>query len=310
MLSHSSPFIRTLDIHGLKNLQGSRLTAVLSSHVPFRFTSIDLRGCRKLGTGAINDLLTQCPEVRHLNLKGVLSVEPSTLQVIARSLHVLESLNLSRCFNISFGDLVHFLEAVEERGSSQITELRIAGLKGYGPTADSLLPRIATALPDLQVFDLQGSPHVFDASFKAFVTALGDNGTVCKIKHLNISSCPQLTDKALLHLAPHLANLEILELAGYGDRLQNAGLVAVIKQAAHLQRLDLDSATSITDPVTDALAARIQIDGEEYPSMLKTLILSFAKGLTAEGLIRLIKGCPALAELELDVSCQERHGRC
>jgi F-box/leucine-rich repeat protein 2/20 len=303
MLSYSSSFIKTLDLRGLRNLHGAHFSSALSPLGPFRFQRIDLRGCRKLGTEAINHLLEQCSELQYLNLKGLHAVEASTLQVVARSNPLLQSLNLSRCFNISFCDLVIFLQSLQD---SRITEFRIANLKGYGPTSDKLLPTIAQCLPLLEILDVQGSPHIFDGGFRDFAAEYVKVGRACGIKHLNLSSCSMLTGGTLLHLAPHLGHLEILELAGYGDRLQDAGLVAVIKRTPRLRKLDLDYATAITDAVLDVLAASKEVDDEVVGSCLDTLVLSYAKGLTADGILRLIRGCPALISLDLDVSSSDR----
>ncbi|TKY90813.1 hypothetical protein EX895_000811 [Sporisorium graminicola] len=298
------PFVRRVDLHGLTNLRSSVLLALSKAQRPRPLTSwelntstcvpfttrqleeLNLQGCRRISTSALNTVLSQSPNLRHCTLASLPCVDNTTLCVLAVTATNLETLDISRCRSID-ADGVRAIFAIQESElnisavskernvGSRFRELRAAGVAGFNCAT---LTQLGRHWPNLEMLDLSYCNDVNDAAIAALVSSDGDTvGEKGKfvtltprqagsqdddevvrrrfphLKKLNLSSCRALSDRACVSLAHAVPMLEVLELANIGPRLKDAGLVKLLGTTPQLQKLDLERATQITDAVLSAL---------------------------------------------------------
>ena len=312
-MSSSGPFITTLSLRGLDNLHGPTLVNAITTSTLRSLTTIDLRGCRSLADQDICRLIEAAPRLQKLNLRGVQATSSAVVRCLARHAPELVELDIARCWDISLCDLTIWLRFMAPGQASALRVLRCGGIKGYSPTAQDFLPLVATRLANLQVLDLQWCSTLFDVDFEEFGKALlKGNAQPSRLTHLNLSSCASISTETLTHLAKRLPNLTHLELASLPQlfrdvqgRKQESALIDFLRSIPRLQRLDLEGtgiSGNINDRVLDALTPARSQKGEILGRELVELRLGYATGITAEGVIRLIRGCDKLRILEVDVS--------
>ncbi|SJX60638.1 uncharacterized protein SRS1_11866 [Sporisorium reilianum f. sp. reilianum] len=296
------PFVRRLDLQGLAGLRSSVLLAISKAQRPRPLTSwelststsfitrqleeLNLQGCRRISTSALNTVLSQSPNLKHCKLASLPCVDNTTLCVLAATATNLETLDISRCRSID-ADGVRAIFAIQESETnisavskernvgSRFRELRAAGVAGFD---SATLAQLGRHWPNLEVLDLSYCSDVDDAAIAALVSSEGD--TVSEkghfvtltprqagsqlddevvrrrfphLKKLNLSSCRALSDRACISLAHAVPMLEVLEMANIGAALKDAGLVKLFATTPQLQKLDLERATQITDAVVSAL---------------------------------------------------------
>ncbi|KAF8316703.1 uncharacterized protein EI90DRAFT_223979 [Cantharellus anzutake] len=231
-----------------------------------------------------------------------------------------------------------------------LRELRISGLKR---ASEWVMASIAQAFPNLEVLDLSYCNGLSDRCVEKFVEWKEDTlvdarrGTyvqltsmeagldptdrtmykrrVTKLRHLNLSHCLTLTDRACSALAFTVPNMELLELAGIGANLEDGGLVRLLKTLPYIRKLDLEDASHITDEVLTAItpspsttrpsaAIPIALYGDSMfiskppgtvvipqpGECLEELIISYAALPTPEAVHTLIQACPRLRKLDTD----------
>ena len=216
-----------------------------------------------------------------------------------------------------------------ERLDCRLRELRASGLKHVD---EDVLAALGRGAPHLEVLDLSGSRDLTDEAIEAFVAwdetwvasssadtcrvelsarEMGRDPTtefgqffkrVTRLRHLNLSASPLLTDLACTHLAHCVPRLEFLELAGIGPELKEEGLVRLLGTTPRIRRLDLEDACDITDAV---LAALTPLAEGRRPTVqpghaLEHLVMSYALSVTNEALLALVRGCERLRVLECD----------
>ncbi len=253
---------------------------------------LDLTGCQQVSTEALNTLISSTSKLRRARLGGLRCVDPMTLHWLAESHSNLEMLDISRCPMIDGKDvslMLHRTSALrlqrevrtdlnERNLASKFRELHAAGVSGFEA---STLQQMGKEWPNLEVLDLSYCTDINDAAVAAlvqsgradrspegyFVTltprqagSQQDDEVVRRtfpcLKRLNLSGCRALTDRACISLAHAVPNLEVLELANIGPAIKDAGLVKLFATVPHLQKLDLERATQITDAVLSAITLR------------------------------------------------------
>ncbi|WRT68840.1 uncharacterized protein IL334_005821 [Kwoniella shivajii] len=317
----SLPFITALTLRGMDNLLGSMLLPSLS---PFDWSPsprsnslavwlpnlrvLDLRGATSLTVSDICSIIRGSPGLKIINLKAVQNCSSEVVRTIARSTRQLESLDISRCKDLTLGDLIVMMNAMDQAQRAKLKVLRLAGMKSYGRHASDFLPLLAEKLVNLEVLDVQGCTRIFDEDFENFSRVLTENERESKITHLNLSGCTSLQGQFMYHLSGSLPNLRMLELANlqhiYKDNdSDESGLIRLLKTTPKIERLDLDQTGlhgGVTDSVLDVLSRGRTDDGNCIRKNLVELRIGFAKGVTSEGLVRLIRNCPKLKVLEID----------
>ena len=271
-------------------------------------TALDLRGCKRLTSDDVVALLSSASNLQTVNFKGLQAVSSEVVRTLARSVKSLQSLDVSRCWNISLCDLVVFLKMISVPQASGLKVLRLAGIKGYGTTSGEFLPLVAERLINLETLDLLGCTHLFDTDFQQFAEVLDNEGRVSPLSHLIISGCASLGFETFYHLAKRMPNLINLEAAGmpdaYGDRdADDQSLVKLLRSVTRLEKLDLEGTGlygGVTDRVIDILTPAKGVQGIVGRNLVE-LRIGFAREVTSEALIRLVRGCTKLRVLEADV---------
>ncbi|OCF60364.1 hypothetical protein L486_03047 [Kwoniella mangroviensis CBS 10435] len=323
ILSSSLPFITIMDLRGLNRLKGSALIPSLS---PFDWTPsprsdsltvwlpnlrvLDLRGANRLSPSDICSIILGSPGLKFINLKAVQACSSEVIRTIARSTRQLEYLDISRCKDLTLGDIIFLVNAMDDVQASQLKALRFGGLKSYGRHASDLLPLLAKTLISLEVLDAQGCTHLFDDGFEKFALAHQEVGRKSSITHLNLSGCTALKGEFLVHLAGYLPQLRFLELANLSEMFKDnhddseLDLVKFLKTIPKIEKIDLDQTGThggITDRVLDVLSRyRSDESDETVGKNLKELRIGGSKDVTSEGLCRLIRSCGNLGVLEID----------
>lgn len=274
-----------------------------------------------------------------LNLRAIPVVTNNTCTVLFTHCPLLVSVDLSRCPNIdAFGVALLTGRAPTQIGHLQgspppparpMKELRLAGLKSID---DDLLGALAGGMPSLQILDLSGCKSLTDDHLRSFVTVTSASSNpsgrpdpgirfvvlssrdmgqdpasstiyfkrLTSLRHLNLSSCTHLTDVGLGHLAHTMPRLEFLEVAGFGPRMRDEGLVKLLETTPGIRKLDLENASEITDIVLGTLTP--DEDGIGPGAKLEHLVLSYVGRVTAEAMLTLVRNCKRLRVLEADVS--------
>ncbi|WWC64246.1 uncharacterized protein I303_106855 [Kwoniella dejecticola CBS 10117] len=327
------PFITELSLQGLNTLRGSSLLPSLSpfdrSSPPLNkaegmhvwmpnLRTIDFRGANRLSAFDICAIIAGSPGLKSINLKAVQNCTSEVIRTIARSGRCLESLDVTRCRNLTIGDLIFLISSMDEYQSSKLRCLRVGGMKSYGRHAAEFLPLVARQLVNLETLDCQECTHIFDGDFERFAQVLRDSQPARQsgLIHINLSGCTALKGSFIKSLIGLVPELKVLELAGFEgmfkelssnekDKLE-LDLIGLIKTTPHIEKIDLDFTGSnggISDKFLDTLSRYCPGDADtEEPvgQNLKELRLGHAADVTAEGLARLIRGLKNLNVLEID----------
>ncbi|KAL7417442.1 hypothetical protein BDY24DRAFT_367996 [Mrakia frigida] len=292
-----------------------------------RLTKLDLAGCRSFSGGAVNHLLAKSPFLRKVNLRALPVVTNATCDILYLNCPHLIALDLSRSLNVDSSGV----SLLTGQASSQLLfqsspprpmkELRLAGLSNID---DDFMSALARGMPSLQILDLSGCKSLTDDHILAFITPDPDpsssNPTIAltskemgrdpasstiyfkrltSLRHLNVSGCSRLTDVAFSHLAFAVPRLEFLEAAGFGTRLRDEGLTRLLATTEGIRKIDLEGASEVTDGVLGVLTPEGDEEGGTGWS-LEHLVLSYCGRLTAEAMLRLVRGCRRLRVLEVD----------
>lgn len=292
-----SPFISTATFSQIIN--GSFIRSVSfgnAAHVRAampNLTNLDLRGYTE-SSELLYGLVEDAPSLQSVTLKGVQAATPQLLEALAQ--RPLERLDVSRCWSISLDDIASYVDAQSTDHASRLTHLRIAGLKGSG---EDFMRLAGVRLTDLSVLDVQGCTGLTDEAIEAYAKEQSS------LSHLVLSGCAALSIVALRSLTTRLPRLTKLEMASMQQlflltRDSDPTLEDLLRSTPLLQQLDLEGTGSyggVTDRVLDALG---ELDD------LVELKLGYAKRITPEGLIRLIRRAEHLRILEADVSQSRR----
>lgn len=269
------------------------------------------------------------PFLRKVNLRALPVVTNATCDILYLNCPHLIALDLSRSLNVDSSGV----SLLTGQASSQLLfqsspprpmkELRLAGLSNID---DDFMSALARGMPSLQILDLSGCKSLTDDHILAFITPDPDpsssNPTIAltskemgrdpasstiyfkrltSLRHLNVSGCSRLTDVAFSHLAFAVPRLEFLEAAGFGTRLRDEGLTRLLATTEGIRKIDLEGASEVTDGVLGVLTPEGDEEGGTGWS-LEHLVLSYCGRLTAEAMLRLVRGCRRLRVLEVDVS--------
>ena len=293
-----------------------------------QLTTVNLQGCTALTTRALHHLLTHCPSLQTLCLKGLQVVKNTTFDLLSNCCPQLTSLDVSRCLNFDGEGIRAWASAAVSRGEHlPLKELRLSGTRRLN---DEVMATLGKAAPLLEVLDLSYVRDLHNSALEAFVACDPDEPGISltskeaghspgasiryrrrltRLRHLSLSFCILLTDIACANLAHTMPQLEFLELAGIGAELKDDGLVHLLNTTPLIRRLDLEDATDITDAVLTALTPAAKADSREMsdgsPSRepghaLEHLVISYAGNVTDDALLALMRSCSKLRVLEAD----------
>lgn len=309
----SCPLLESLCLRGLSAVTNTTCIVIGDAHP--QLVSLDLSHCSSLDAFGMTFIceavdrrrlvLDITSPLKELRLSGLKRISELTLASLARVFPALQVLDLSYCTSLVDACLERFTEWQEDDVPVSAAEMR----RRYQGSPTEHLTSF-TELTALQI----GLDPTDRTVYKRRVT---------RLRHLNVSHCTSLTDQACTHLAYAVPLLELLELAGIGAGLEDAGIVRLLKSTPLIRKLDLEDASRITDDVITALVppapppgsqrlTPITIPGQivratSYASRpvqtgerLEHLIVSYAGLLTPEALGTLVRSCPKLHTFEAD----------
>ncbi|KAK8843493.1 hypothetical protein IAR55_007153 [Kwoniella newhampshirensis] len=320
ILVNAMTFVTSLTLRGMDRLIGSHLIELLSSSdsdstpgSPFQgkfasLTTLDLRGCESLDVASICKIIQYSPILKKSNLKGLQAVSSEVVRCIATHSTSLESIDVSRCRDLTITDMAVFVERLTDEQAAGLRSLRMAGIRGFSLSAGRLLSSIAERLVNLEVLDLQDCVEVADLDVHRFTTTLDRAGQTSHLRHLILSGCHAITPLTLQNLTNRFPDMACLEIANlpdmYRDREhEESSLVQFLKSMPKLQRLDLEGTGmygGVTDRVLDVLTPGKHELGPVVGMELVELRIGFAKAVTSEAMVRLMRGCSKLLVLEAD----------
>jgi F-box/leucine-rich repeat protein 2/20 len=292
----NSPNLKWLSLRGNRRVTDDVVRAI-SFHAD-QLEYLDLSRCRSISLmddGGIDED-NSWPALKTLKLCGG-PVESGLLGLLASAAPNLETLDISYSVDIDDEEIKEFTALPAEK-YNQALALAKASANGSSPLgilADSVM------LTPAQAGEL-GSAFPCDGLVPRRVT---------KLRHLNLSNCPNITQKAAAYLAYAVPHLEILEMASVGE-MTSDGLVALLETTPKIRKVDLEGATRACDRVLAALtppttgkASTDASPGRE----LEAFAIGHASQITNDGALKLLRACPKLVQVNFEVSIAHRSSR-
>ncbi|ORY29110.1 hypothetical protein BCR39DRAFT_176746 [Naematelia encephala] len=307
ILVSTSSYIKTLSLRGMDNIEGSELVHNLAGLRPEslslpNLTHLDLRGCKGIAAYELCAIVTAAPKLTIVNFRGVKAVTSLVMRAVGRLNH-LESLDVSRCSNMSLTDIGLHLETISDDQAARLRILKMGAIRGYGLYAEQVLPFIAKRLINLHTLDMNGCHHWQMEEKQAFTSAIAATGLPSPIRHLVLSGC-QFGTQEIAWMIGHFPHLTILEMAtmtdwhrGF-DEPSDPVIARFLKSCPLLQKIDLEGMFAPLGEMTiEALIPTKKIPGPVLGRSLIELQVGGAKSISPETFIRLIRSCPKLTVL-------------
>jgi F-box/leucine-rich repeat protein 2/20 len=330
-------FLNALDLRGwdlLPDIAVRRSLAMPGWNM--RLQRIDLRFCSQLTRATLEGILDHSPRLRHINFRGLDSVDWSLIMLINKKCPGITFLDASFCG----GERLEHEDISLDGQWRSLKSLKLAG----GMVGPGALGGIGRCMPNLEVLDLSYSQYIDDDELLDFVkispdmaaTAWGTNDSlhiapkivrlrpsqaglprtaaeehglvyrrITHLKHLSLSRCPLVTDQGCHYLAHAVPDLELLEVAYAGARLHDDGMIGLLGSCPKIRKIDLEGAADITDRLIAALTPPkpgSTRPGNVAGQQLESLSIGFAVAVTTDAVLRLLRHCPKLSYLGLDVS--------
>ncbi len=321
--------LRHLRLRGMGNLSSATFLELIANtvHAPLAgaeafngssLTALDISHCAMLSEDALVPALRCLPALRSLTARSVPSLSDTAVCALAEAASGMEELDLSDNAQIgerglrSVADSLPHLRVLKISGARGISADFMAQLGQHAAglevldvsyckclTDDMLAALVSTEVrpdvaPSTPAFFSLLPPHRVAAD--PFASVEGVYRRVSKLRAISVTGCRGLSDRACAWLAGSVPRLEVFEAAGIGPAMRDAGIVALIESAPHLQKLDLDGALELTDAVIDSLLSH----DTRGKCEITHLVLSHANRITPEAWSELVASCPALCHLEVD----------
>jgi F-box and leucine-rich repeat protein 2/20 len=185
-----SSHIQRLDL-SRSDSQGNSLIAL-----PKNLKELDLSECLWLKPGMLKQFSIQCPELNKLNLSGNSQINYSIMGELMFFSH-LNTLDLSRCYQVNNKDLEVLLKACKQLVNFSLNECRNIDDEGFF--------KIGKYVPQIICLELSHC-NISNGS-------LIEIATQCRLLSvLNLSRCEQITEKGVLQLLKQLPLLKTIDI--------------------------------------------------------------------------------------------------
>jgi F-box/leucine-rich repeat protein 2/20 len=312
-----------------------------SKAVITRLEKLDLQGCTSIDTRTLENIIENSPNLKWLSLRGNRRVNGDVVRAIAFHADQLEYLDLSRCGLVSLLDDGGFEEENSWPALKNLklcggpAESGLLGLLALAtPNLEMLDVSYSVDIDDDDVRDFVSlPPEGYKEAFRAKASSQGSKSSdlvktsimltpaqagelgsaypcdgmvprrVTKLRHLNLSNCPEITQKAASYLAHAVPRLEILEMASVGE-MTSDGLVALFETTPMIRKVDLEGATQACDRILAALTPPTgKVSADASPGReLEVFAIGHATHITNDGALKLLRACPKLVQVNLEVS--------
>ncbi|RPA88180.1 RNI-like protein [Ascobolus immersus RN42] len=292
IIAQTGPFINNLNIRGCLQLEPEFAEPKALKHCT-NLRKVSLQGC-DFTRPTIHHLLSINPQLESVNLVGLSKVANSTGSTIAKFNHRLQTLDVSWCLSMTAKSIRRII-----MNCPDLKNLAASGIWGFG---DPDIMNEAFLRNKLESLSLQGCDDFGDSAFKALI--VGKNTPIDyltgkpsveprKLRYLNLTGCPELTDSSIETLAGNCPDLEVLLLSNNAELTDHA-FKQLLPTVPKLVTLELEEVNNITAEfcraLMDAPCAR----------RLRSLQLSYCVNIPGEMLGELVQALPCLEKYEVD----------
>ncbi|ORX62082.1 RNI-like protein [Hesseltinella vesiculosa] len=252
-----------------------------------RLASFSLRHSRRFQTDAFSTLLATAPNLKHLRLNRIVTLDDAWLELlVSTGSHLqLETLELSWLqedyYNVRSFTTERMVQVLQQTGGS-LRELTLRGCTDM--TDDLLLKGILPHCPQLLNLTLEGCINISGKAFKELFDQW-QKSPGAGLQHLSLARCLELDDDALQSLITHthqtLTHLNINSL----NRLTAASLESLA--ALHQRSED------------QPLFASTPADDTKHCSHLTFLDASFVQSMDDFVLAKLVQSCSSLKHIKV-----------
>lgn len=290
----AGPFVKDLNLRGCVQVEHYQRADIVVESCK-NLVNATLEGCRNFRRQTLHKLLESNSRLAHVNLTGLVAVNNHTCKVVARNCPQLESLNVSWCTHMDARGIKTIL-----RSCPNLKDLRAGEIRGFSN------PEIAEAVflcENLERLVLSGCSDINDETLKIMMTGIDPEMDILedraivpvrKLRHLDLSRCPLITDAGLKNLAFNVPDMEGLQLSGLVE-LTDSAFQQLLLTTPHLTHLDLEDLSQLTN---DFLAENLA--KAPCASRLEHLSISYCDALGDVGVLPLIKACSNLRSIDMD----------
>ncbi|KAJ9101104.1 hypothetical protein QFC21_003322 [Naganishia friedmannii] len=288
-----SPELTWISLRGLTFVSGDIIRRI-AVHAK-QMQHLDISRCWRLSLlhECIFDEDNSWPALKTLKLGGGVA-ETGIFQWLARAAPNLETLDVSHSIEIDDDDVKDLVSAPTDSYQEARTQRRTSIQHASTPKDNTTDKELRVVILTPSQANQPGSDFACDGMIPRRVT---------KLRHVNFSHCPNITQKAASYLAYAVPHMQILEMANVGE-MSSDGIVAMLSTTPHIKKIDLEGATQACDRVLAALTyANRQhsvIDQSMPGKELEALSLGHASNITTDGALKLLRACPNLVQLNLE----------
>ena len=292
IITAGGPFIQVLKLKGcvqlLQRWNNRRMVGACRNLECF-----SLEGCQ-IDRISLHCFLLQNAKLSQINLSGLAGATNTAMKIIGQNCPKLEYLNVSWCKNIDTKGLCRVVV-----GCPRLRDLRAGETRGWDDvdimaelfrknTLERLMLMNCGSLNDesLGVLVKGQDPEIDFTTGQARVPPR-------KLKHLDLTHCPSITDGGIESLSHHVPDLQGLQLSKCWG-VTDSSLTRLLPTLSSLTHLDLEELDELTNATLQTLA--------RSPSRkhLSHLGISSCENMGDTGMLPLLRACPKLSSLEMD----------
>lgn len=290
----AGPFIKDLNLRGCVQVEHYKRTEVVVKACR-NLMNATLEGCQNFQKSTLHSLLRSNEKLVSLNLTGLTAVSNTSCKIIAESCPQLRSFNISWCGRVDAKGVKSVVE-----GCPQLRDLRAGEVGGFESVATA---EAIFNTNNLERLVLSGCAELTDEALKVMMHGVDPEIDILtnlpmvpprKLRHLDLSRCPRLTDagvKSIGHLVP---DLEGLQLSGC-KLLHDESLEAILASTPRLTHLELEDLENLSNSLLSEHLARAPCAAN-----LEHLSLSYCENLGDIGMLPVMQNCTGLKSIDLD----------
>ncbi|KAI9594767.1 hypothetical protein BDF19DRAFT_414174 [Syncephalis fuscata] len=273
----------SLDIRGWRDSITDIQLQVIANTAGSFMRHVNLRGCMQLQSSTLKTITLQATNLESLTLTGCRGLTPSAISLALTLLPNLRQLDLSGLTAVTEGSLSHFNAPLLESVGNQLHTLHMAGCERA--VNDNLLAKLGQRHLQLDHLDIADCNTVTNTGIEAL--ALG-----CRqLTKLSMSKCIRIGDAGVSAIGTSCPLLTHLDLSNCGE-ITSQALVVLSRGCPELTQLDLEECTQISDEGLHAIAVGC--------SNLQSVALGHCNSISDDGVFALIAKCSQLKCLAID----------
>ena len=294
IITNAGPFVRDLNLRGCVQMRdrwgndGQKISDVCRN-----LENFSLQDCT-IDRSTVHYFLLRNPRLVHINVSRLLTVNNSTMKIIAQGCQHLEHLNVSWCVHVDTKGLQKVVQSCPK-----LNDLRAVEVKGFNDREFLLDLYDSNKLERLVV---NHCTDLDDDSLKVLIQGLDpeidpltDRPVVPprSFRHLDFSRCRSLTDngiKSLAYNVPLLSGLQLSEI----DAIRDPALADLLTSVPHLTHLELEALDGLSNTTLQNIAK------SPCAPHLRHLNVSYCENLGDTGMLSVLKSCTSLSSLVMD----------